>query len=324
MRSYKNLYLTPVLFCLLLFSCRETTGESSGENIKQVSNEKDVQLEELTVNQYNNNGVKKNSPAYAYSSTMTEVTLSDNATGYAFSNTSLAASPENDKVYTENKIIKTADLNVEVKEIKKATEEINKIINHYKGYIGQLTENNKNYILNTTMTIRVPHAGFDSLVANILNVGIYVHRKEVKANDVTEEYIDVASRLKTKREVEKRYLQILKQAKSVNDILNVERQLSYIREEIEAKEGRLKYLNDQVSYSSVQLEIFQQKEFEAIPVVEAGFFSKTATAFTSGWKNLLNFIVGIFQIWPFMIVLAIAALILRRVLKAKALKDKAL
>lgn len=324
MRSCKNIYLTPALCCLLLFSCRETTGESSGEGIKQVGNEKEVQLKDLAVNEQTNQDVKKNSPTYAHSSGITEVTISDNATGYAFSNTSLAAAPANDKLYTENKIIKTADLNVEVKDIKKATEEINKIISKYKGYIGQLTENNNHYLLNTTMTIRVPNTGFDSLVANILNVGIYVHRKEVKANDVTEEYIDVASRLKTKREVEKRYLQILKQAKNVDDILNVERQLSYIREEIEAKEGRLKYLNDQVSYSSIQLEIFQQKEFEPIPVVEAGFFSKTATAFTSGWKNLLNFIVGVFQIWPFMIVLVIAALILRRVLKAKTLKDKAL
>ena len=88
---------------------------------------------------------------------------------------------------------------------------------------------------------------------------------KIYVKDVTEEYTDVVIRLKNKKEAEKRFLEILKQTKTIKEILDVEEHLREIREEIESKEGRLKFLNDQVSYSTINLSIYQVSESSMLP-----------------------------------------------------------
>ena len=70
--------------------------------------------------------------------------------------------------------------------------------------------------------------------------------KSVNANDVTEQYYDVKIRLENERQVEKRYLELLAQARTVKDILDIEEKLGKVRQEIESKEGRLRFSTDLV------------------------------------------------------------------------------
>jgi hypothetical protein len=139
------------------------------------------------------------------------------------------------------------------------------------------------------------------LVEDITRVAFKVDNKNITLNDVTEEFIDVEARLKTNKEVERRYLEILDKATTVQDILLVEQQLKIIREEIEAKEGRLKYLQSQVSLSTLNLEIHQ--DLASKPGFK--FFSKLADAIKGGWKGLLNLVVGLIYIWPIVLVCVI-------------------
>lgn len=222
------------------------------------------------------------------------------------------------------KIIKTANLRIQVEDLKSSADKITGLIDQHKAYASRLNETKHSYNKEVDMTIRVPIANFDSLVSQILQLAQYVHRKEIRANDVTEEFVDVMSRLKTKKEVEKRYLDILKQAKTIEEILQVEAQLASIREEIEAKEGRLKFLSDQVNFSTISLEVYQEVEYEAAPVLEAGFFDKTGKAIVSGWKGLLGFIIGIFYVWPLLVIGTGVFFIVRRYFKRRKLKDKAI
>ena len=71
-----------------------------------------------------------------------------------------------------------------------------------------------------------------------------VIQKTVKGEDVTEEFIDIEARLKAKRALEQQFVEIMKRANSVNDALNVERQLSDVRGEIEKIEGRKRFLEN--------------------------------------------------------------------------------
>src|SRR5690606_18336536 len=85
---------------------------------------------------------------------------------------------------------------------------------------------------------------------------------KVNAQDVTEEYYDLETRLKTKKEVEARYIEILKsKAKTVEEILIAEDKIRYLREEIEAVEGRLRLLKNKVGLSTIQIEIYQDAYF---------------------------------------------------------------
>jgi Domain of unknown function (DUF4349) len=209
-----------------------------------------------------------------------------------------AGSEYGEEPVPERQIIKTGWMRVEIKDYSGDLAKIKSIIAKHQGYISGENESSTEYSLINSLTIRVPSTEFDSLVQDITKVAHKVDNKTINLNDVTEEFIDIEARLKTKKEVEQRYMEILKKAQTVQDILLVEQQLRMIQEEIEAKEGRLKYLQNQVSLSTLSLEIHQ--DFAAQPGFK--FFGKLGEALKGGWKGFLNVIVGLIYIWPLILV----------------------
>ena len=81
---------------------------------------------------------------------------------------------------------------------------------------------------------------------------------------MTEEFVDLKARLKAKKELEDRYLQLLEQAKNVKEMLEIERELSNIREEIEAKEGRLQYLQNKVTLSTIYINFYKTTQSKGV------------------------------------------------------------
>jgi hypothetical protein len=104
----------------------------------------------------------------------------------------------------------------------------------------------------TTVSVvfRVPSATFDSTLQALRALGTRVANEKVTGQDVTEEYVDLEARLRAQRAVEQQYLAILKDARTIHDILDVEQKLGEIRTEIERAEGRLRYLENQTSLST--------------------------------------------------------------------------
>ncbi len=198
------------------------------------------------------------------------------------------------------KLIRTADLRFQVNNLEKSTDEIENIVKKYSAYISNANMNASNSESNNLITIRVPNKDFDDLLKAISKESIYMERKNVSTQDVTEEYVDIEARLKTKKEVEARYVEILKaKAKTVQEVLDAENQIRVIREEIEAREGRLNYLQNQISYSTISVQIFQQIEYadEAVAVTES-FSHKAGSGFSQGWSVIQNFAIGIITLWP--------------------------
>ena len=120
----------------------------------------------------------------------------------------------------------------------------------------------------------------------------------ISGQDVTEEFVDIETRLKTKKEVEKRYIEFLSRAKNIEEILKIENELRVIREEIEAKEGRLKFLNDRVAYSTINLNIYQNFDYTGASSKKPGFLNKLAEGISAGWSGILNFMVMLTYLWP--------------------------
>ncbi|MEM6772262.1 MAG: DUF4349 domain-containing protein, partial [Bacteroidota bacterium] len=121
--------------------------------------------------------------------------------------------------------------------------------------------------------------------------------------DVTAEWLDLESRLQTKRDVRDRYIAILRnQAKKVEDILNAEDKIRVITEEIEAKEGRLRYLRDQVSLSTLTLELYETREYRDVgPVTKRSFGSELIAALANGWELVRMLVLGLISIWPLLL-----------------------
>ncbi len=213
------------------------------------------------------------------------------------------------------KIIKTANLQFQVRDVDKSHEQINELVKKYGAYFASDNKTMSSYQIDDNLVIRVTPENFDALVAELMKQSIYTNSKSITAEDVTSQFVDMQARLKTKKEVEQRYLALLKEAHKVSDILEVEQQLGQIREEIEAMEGQLKLLTDQVNYSTISLNIYQKLDYTPEP--ESGFFSEVNEAFIRGWRGIGEFLVGLVRVWPLLIVICIAAVLVIRRIRAR-------
>ncbi|MGG8496570.1 DUF4349 domain-containing protein [Tenacibaculum sp. TC6] len=223
-------------------------------------------------------------------------TISDEVT-YQANSSVLNEEEDTDKSITERKLIKNGTLEFEVEDLSKAREKILKTVTDVKGYISSDEEATSSYRSSNYLTIRIPANNFDNFLNTILNGVEKFDQKKITVNDVTEQYLDVETRLKNKRILEEKYREILKKAKSVKEILEVEKELSAIREEIEAAEGKLKYLQNQVSFSTVYITIY--KELSS----QDSFMSNIGNGFKNGVENLKMAAVFLVNIWPFLILL---------------------
>ena len=215
------------------------------------------------------------------------------------------------------KIIKEASLRFETNDLQNTFNQIQTAIAANKASIQNDSEGKDYNNIYRNLTVRVPSQNFDAFI-NAISKGVsYFERKDITSQNVTEEYIDLTTRLKTKRKLEARYLEILQKATKISEILEIEKQISAIREEIEAKEGQLKYLENRVSESTVTIEFYKtiaQKEG-----VKASYGSKIWAAIQSGFFSLSEFLISIISLWPFIILFCVIAYFIRRRFKRKKL-----
>lgn len=206
---------------------------------------------------------------------------------------------------TERKLIWTADLKFQVKDVDLSTERIQDLCTKNNGAVTamELTSNPTN--VSNMITIRVNNEYFHELVSALKGESIFTDRANVNSNDVTEEYVDIESRLKTKREVRERYVQILRtNTGTISEVIEAEEAIRKITEEIEAKEGRLRYLKDQVAYSTIDVQVYQKVDYIAQPTVyEKPYSEEMGDAFSSGWGEIKAIFIGLVTIWPILLLI---------------------
>lgn len=211
----------------------------------------------------------------------------------------------------ERKLIKQGRVEFETDKLQDTRERILAAAAKYEAYISSDQENKWGERINHTVVIRVPAKNFDQLLAEATQGVRKFDMKEITVTDVTEEFLDVNARLNTKKELELRYLELLKQARTVSEMLEIERELGNIRADIESMQGRLNYLQDQVSLSTLTITYY-----ETVSDQDA-FGRRVGEGLGKGWDNLKDFMVGLVNIWPF-ILLIFAALVLWRRRRKKA------
>jgi hypothetical protein len=211
---------------------------------------------------------------------------------------------------SQKKIIHTADIRFKVEDLKKAESAIKARVKAMGGYISNENQNRQSGNLENSWTARIPAEKFDTFLGDVEKESIYVDSKNVSAEDVTAEYVDNELRIKSKQKVFERYLELLKQAKNVQEIMAVEEQIRVIREEIEAKEGRQKYLNDQVDFSTISVTFYQETETSSAP--EQPFYLKIWKNFVEGWSSLFNTIIGLFYLIPYFLLIFVLFYFLRK------------
>lgn len=199
-------------------------------------------------------------------------------------------------INAERKLIKEGRVEFETDDINSTRKLIFESIEKYKGYTSSDQEYKSIGRISNTIIIRVPAKNFDLLLRDATKGVTKFDSKNIEVKDVTEEFLDIQARLKTKKELENRYLELLKKANSVTEILEVEKQIGQLRSEIESIEGRLKYLESKVSLSTLTMTFYQ------IVPNETEFGNKFKNGFKNGWDNLTWFFVFLTNIWPFILI----------------------
>ena len=129
--------------------------------------------------------------------------------------------------------------------------------------------------------------------------------KEIEARDVTDQFIDLETRLENKRNYLKRYNDLLIKANSIKEILEIEEKIRALEEEIENTTGKLKYLSDLVAYSTLDLTISKQKNFKYHPTKRDKFSEKLKQSLSKGWFGFVDFFLFIINIWPLWIIITL-------------------
>jgi hypothetical protein len=151
-------------------------------------------------------------------------------------------------------LVWTANFSLEVAELGKAAEQLSARMVVLGGYVEEKSDNGSQ---SQSFVYRVPKDAFNTALGDVERSGTVLSR-HVKGEDVTEQYVDVETRLKNNLALRDRFRDLLAKAKDVKDILLIEAELNRIQSEIDSMEARMRVLKDQIQMSTIRVSLYQQ------------------------------------------------------------------
>ena len=148
----------------------------------------------------------------------------------------------------ERKIIKTGSLSYEVKNLSETEEKIAAWLEGFGGYIAD-TWSNRN---NMNVTVKVPSSSFEDAMNSTGDFGELLSRS-ISTEDVSENYYDLETRLETRKILQEKLESYLAGAKSISDLLEIERQLNDVTSELESMEKQFRRLSNQIDFSTISI-----------------------------------------------------------------------
>lgn len=225
-----------------------------------------------------------------------------------------AAAPELQSVL-DRKIIQSSSLDVEVDEgeVGRTFQDIIRIAQTNGGFVANSTFSNLDEQQIADLTIRVPGDRYQDVLARIRIMGT-VTQESSDANDITEEFTDLQARLRTLEATERRYLELLGQAVTINDILLVQDRLDGVRGQIEQIQGRVNLLNQLTDLATITVHLRSVEAVAEPPADTGGMLDSVTTAWGQSLDALRGLATGLlvaaaFSWWllPPLLVLGIGA-----------------
>jgi len=230
-------------------------------------------------------GLEANAPMEAKA----DVALASRSAGYLDQTNAVGPKPPSDTTSLPTMLIRTGQAEVRVDSLEPAIAALTALVRRSGGYVGNTSfmagEERRRM---ATMQLRVPSGRFGDVQAGLAAIG-EVRSLNVQVQDVGEEYTDAAARLKSKRQVEDRLLDLLRtRTGRLSDVVELEQALEQVRTEIEMTEGRLRYLRNQVGLSTMSVTLTEP----GLNIQEPGYHP-IRDAFGAAWRNFTSFIAGI-------------------------------
>lgn len=223
-------------------------------------------------------------------------------------------------------IIYAAQTSMEVKDVSQSMEDIGNIAAEQGGFVVNSNFRFEGERKVATITIKVPARAYQATLGALRRLAIKVEDENTKSQDVTEEFSDLDAQIRNLRATEERYLDLLKKANTIDEILKVQARIDETRRQIDRIKGRMDYLEKTSDMASITISLFSKDGSKATPRPETNGWWKTPG---EAWEQSLLFLgravtaiaIGIAFFWWAIIILAAAALLVWRSLQ-KAAKSR--
>ena len=221
---------------------------------------------------------------------------------------------------TGQKLIKTVNLAMQTRDFDGLLESVQKKTEECGGYvensdISGLSYYNTNGYRYAWLTLRIPSERLDEFVTVVSGLGNVTSKNE-SVQDVTLQYVDVESHIQALETEQTRLLELMEQAESMEDIIQIESRLSEIRYELQSYESRLRTYDNQINYSTVYVNI-DEVDRETAVEENPGFFGEIRIRLSDSFYHIGQGIRG-FAVWffgslPYLIIVAAVLWIIVRV-----------
>ncbi|MCX6745237.1 MAG: DUF4349 domain-containing protein [Candidatus Parcubacteria bacterium] len=222
----------------------------------------------------------------------------------------------------DQKIIKNGSLDITVDEVEQIVSKITNETSALSGFVqnSSVTEgrNGQKY---ASLVIRVPVKNFDTAISRIKGMAKVVNREDVNGREVTEEYVDLQASLTHNLAVEAQYLELLKRAQKVEEIIAVREKLDQVQAEIESLKGRMRYLDNQTEMSTISISITSEIKI-TLPADKWQpweIVKEAVKKLIVSMQNFVNFIIvlafGLIALIPYLILILIVFLIAKLIYK---------
>ena len=189
---------------------------------------------------------------------------------------------------TNRKLIRTISMEVETREFEALVEKVSQRTAFFGGYTEySSTYNGSNYsggrVRTSTMTLRIPADKMDEFLSEVAEASNVVRRDE-NVSDVTLNYVDMESHKNALKAQEKRLIEMMDKAETIEDLITLESRLGDIRYQIESMESQLRTYDNQVDYATLRLSITEVEELT--PVEEKSDWENMGEGFLRSLKNI--------------------------------------
>ncbi len=199
---------------------------------------------------------------------------------------------QTDAGVVERKIVTNVDLNVRVDDVNDAMEAVTQLVETSGGFVVSVSRTEDEFESSAFMSFRVPSNNLESTLSRVRDISVRVERENRSAQDVTAEFVDVEARLGNLRAAEEQLLVLYERSGKVSDVLEVQRELTNIRGQIESLQGRLNYLSQTTATSLVS--VWFHPTTDPAPIADPGWSpSETARGATRGLASFGRWFVDV-------------------------------
>ncbi len=207
--------------------------------------------------------------------------------------TSSVPTPDEIKQPIERKIIRNGDFTIESKNPSEDQRKIASIAESLGGFVvtSEFKQAASSEGSSVNVIVRVPSAQFDKAINEIIKTGSQIIYQKTSGKDVTEEFVDLEARLRAKHALENQYLEIMKRASKISDVLEVQEKLTDVRTEIEQMEGRRRYLDNQASLSTINITL--QSPAAIVAATQNSFWRSIKNSFGDGIDEAVGIVLSV-------------------------------